>query len=101
MYLAHVLEALTNSGLLVTKKKSQGLCSLLNNRSLHQTFTSPLFSTHCGLLSSYLKSDIMAKSDSSDDENDSIFDVEEIVQMFVTDNGERMFEIKWKGYPPE
>ncbi|KAL7310018.1 hypothetical protein PS15m_010827 [Mucor circinelloides] len=43
----------------------------------------------------------MAKSDSSDDENDSIFDVEEIVQMFVTDNGERMFEIKWKGYPPE
>lgn len=34
----------------------------------------------------------------SDDEEEVFFEVEEIVQMFITDSGARMFEIKWKNY---
>lgn len=34
----------------------------------------------------------------SDEEEEVFFEVEEIVQMFITDSGARMFEIKWKNY---
>ncbi|KAL7318864.1 Chromobox protein 5 [Mucor circinelloides] len=34
----------------------------------------------------------------SDEEDQFFYEVEEIVQMVITDKGERIFEIKWKGY---
>lgn len=34
----------------------------------------------------------------SDEEDQFFYEVEEIVQMIITDKGERIFEIKWKGY---
>lgn len=36
--------------------------------------------------------------DLEDGDDDFYFEVEEIVQMHVTENGTRMFEIKWKNY---
>lgn len=36
--------------------------------------------------------------DLEDGDDDFYFEVEEIIQMHVTENGVRMFEIKWKNY---
>lgn len=36
--------------------------------------------------------------DLEEGDDDFYFEVEEIVQMHVTENGVRMFEIKWKNY---
>ncbi|KAG2233461.1 hypothetical protein INT48_003167 [Thamnidium elegans] len=44
----------------------------------------------------------MASLDGLEDEDDTFYyEVEEIVQMYTTDSGVRMFEIKWKNYGPE
>ncbi|KAK4516442.1 uncharacterized protein ATC70_011414 [Mucor velutinosus] len=34
----------------------------------------------------------------SDDEEECFYEVEAIVGMHITEDGERMYEIKWKGY---
>jgi hypothetical protein len=61
-------------------------------------FSVPLIHFHCPLSTALESKKMSIDITLEDDDENFYYEVEEIIQMHVTDSGKRMFEIKWKNY---